>query len=395
MLATLGVMSRPVRIVLIALTLLLGAAAVAFAVHLSMRSPATPPARVSGLDLSLRPVARGFDGALGVVQAPGETRLLVIERRGVVRPVIKGRPGPAWLDLRDRVGSDGMEQGLLGLAFAPDYARSGRFYVNYTGRDGDTRIVELRARPGASRVDPRTARTVVVQAQPYDNHNGGSLAFGTDGMLYIGLGDGGAAGDPQNRAQDRSTLLGKILRIDPRRTADGRPYSIPSDNPFVRTPGARGEIWATGLRNPWRIAVDRQTGYLWIADVGQNAREEINVAGEGGLDFGWRKREGTLEYKGGPVGEREQRPVAEYSHDQGCSVTGGYVYRGRAIPELQGQYLYADWCSGRAWALPATGGKPGEITRALGKIEGVTSFGEDRAGNIYVVTPDAVRRVIG
>lgn len=394
--ATLGVMSRTTRIILIALTLSLGAAAVAVAVHLSLRAPATPPARAAAVGLSLRPVAQGFDGALGLVQAPGERRLLVVERRGTVRPIVNGRPGPVWLDLHDRVGSEGMEQGLLDIAFAPDYARSGRVYVNYTGRDGDTRIVELRARPGAPRVDVRTARTVLTQAQPYDNHNGGAVAFGPDGMLYIGLGDGGASGDPQNRAQDKSTLLGKVLRINPRRAPNGRPYSIPTDNPFVRTPGARGEIWMTGLRNPWRIAFDRATGDLWIADVGQNAREEINRAprGEGGLDFGWRKREGSLDYTGGPWGAREQRPVAEYSHDQGCSVTGGYVYRGRAIPQLRGQYLYADWCTGRAWAVPVTGGTPREITRALGgPIKGVTSFGEDRAGEIYVATAGAIERI--
>lgn len=392
--ASVAAMSRTSRIVLIALTLVLGVAAVAFAVHLADRPPATPPARDASIALSLRPVARGFDGALGLVQAPGDDRLLVVERRGTVRPIVDGRPGAPWLDLRDRVGSEGMEQGLLGLAFAPDYARSGRLYVNYTGRDGDTRVVEFTARPRAPRVDTSTARTVLTQAQPYDNHNGGAVALGSDGMLYVGLGDGGGAGDPQDRAQDPSTLLGKILRIDPRPTPDGRPYAIPSDNPLERTPGARPEIWATGLRNPWRISFDRATGHLWIADVGQNAREEINVAREGGLDFGWNRREGTLDYAGGARGAREQSPVAEYSHDQGCSVTGGYVYRGAAIPGLQGQYIYADWCSGRTWMVSADGGPAREITRAVGgPIAGVTSFGEDRAGRIYVVTTDAVRRL--
>lgn len=348
--------------------------------------------------LGLRGVGTGFDGAVAVVQAPGEARLLVVERRGVVRPIGRdGRPGAPWLDIRGRVGSEGMEQGLLGLAFAPDFRTSGRVYVNYTDRSGDTRVAEFRTRPGAARVSPRTARVVLAQDQPFDNHNGGALAFGPDRMLYVSLGDGGGAGDPDGNAANPRSLLGKVLRIDPSRRADGRGYAIPAGNPFAGTGGARAEIWLTGLRNPWRMSFDRATGDLWIGDVGQNAREEIDVArrGERGLDYGWNRREGSADFRGGARTARETDPVAEYTHDDGgCSVTGGYVYRGRAVGSLTGRYIYADWCSGRSWTVDAARpGTPQEITRDLGAIRGVTSFGEDRAGNLYVVTSSAVRRI--
>lgn len=354
----------------------------------------------SAMGLGLQPVGSGFDGALGVVQAPGESRLLVVERRGTVRPIGRnGKPGAPWLDIRDRVGSEGIEQGLLGLAFAPDFARSGRLYVNYTDRRGDTRVAEFRAKPGVRRVSPRTARVVLSQNQPYPNHNGGALAFGPDGMLYVGLGDGGGGSDPGNRAQNLGTLLGKVLRIDPSRREAGRGYAIPVGNPFTAQPGARREIWAYGLRNPWRIAFDRVTGDLWIGDVGQNEVEEIDVArnGQAGLDFGWSKREGTDDLKGGPRSARETDPVAQYRHADGnCSVTGGYVVRGPRAPSLAGKYVYADWCTGKAWAIDATSpGTPEDITRRLGRIPGVTSFGEDRAGNVYVVTDKGVRRITG
>lgn len=348
--------------------------------------------------LGLREVGRDFDGALGVVQLPGESRLLVVERRGVVRPIGRGGlPGAPWLDIRDRVGAGGMEQGLLGLAAAPDFRSSRRIYVNYTNRAGDTRVVEFRVPRGAARVPTRTARVVLSQAQPYGNHNGGALAFGPDGMLYVALGDGGGGGDPAEAAANPRSLLGKVLRIDPSRRAPGRGYAIPSGNPFAGTPGARPEVWLLGLRNPWRISFDRATGDLWIGDVGGSAREEIDVArrGERGLDFGWSRREGTLDFRGGVRTERETDPVAEYPHDKGgCSVTGGYVYRGTRVASLVGRYLYADWCTGQAWTVNArTPGVPVEVTRDLGRVQGVTSFGEDRAGNLYVVSDRQVRRV--
>jgi len=350
--------------------------------------------------LGLAPVGSGFESALGVAQAPGESRLLVVQRNGLIRPIGRnGRPGPTWLDIRDRVGSQGLEQGLLGLAFAPDFATSGRFYVDYTNRRGDTRVVEFRTRPGARAVSTRTARVVLSQSQPYANHNGGALAFGPDGMLYVAFGDGGGAGDAGNRAQNLGTLLGKVIRIDPSRRQGGLGYAIPAGNPFAGQTGARPEIWALGLRNPWRITFDRATGDLWMGDVGQNRMEEVDVAraGQAGRDFGWSKREGTQDFKGGTRGARETDPVAEYPHDDGnCSVTGGYVVRGPGAPSLVGRYVYADWCTGRAWALDAVNpGTPEEITNRLGRIPGVTSFGEDRAGNVYVVTGTQVRRITG
>lgn len=354
----------------------------------------------SAMGLGLQGVGSGFGSALGVVQAPGESRLLVVERDGVVRPIGRGgRPGSPWLDIRDRVGSEGLEQGLLGLAFAPDYATSGRFYVDYTNRRGDTRVVEFRSRPNARRVSNRTARVVLAQRQPYVNHNGGALAFGPDGMLYVAFGDGGSGGDPGNRAQDVGTLLGKVLRIDPSQRSGGRAYAIPAGNPFAGQSGARPEIWGLGLRNPWRITFDRDTGDLWIGDVGQNKVEEVDVArkGQAGLDFGWSKREGTDDFKGGARGARETDPVAQYRHDDGnCSVTGGYVVRGAGAPSLAGRYVYADWCTGRSWAVDAKSpGTPEEITNRIGRIPGVTSFGEDLAGNVYVVTNQKVRRIAG
>ncbi|MSO43971.1 MAG: hypothetical protein EXQ74_01465 [Thermoleophilia bacterium] len=353
--------------------------------------------------LGLRTVGRGFGSALGVVQAPGELRLLVVERNGVVRPILpSGLPGAAWLDIRDRVGAEGVEQGLLGLAFAPDFATSHRLYVDYTDRRGDTRVVEFRAAPGAKRVSPRTASQVLFQRQPFANHNGGALQFGPDGMLYIALGDGGGRGDPSGNGANPMSLLGKILRIDPSHRSGDRAYGIPPGNPYADGQGGRPEVWARGLRNPWRISFDRATGDLWIGDVGQSSREEIDVARASragldfrtGLDFGWNRREGTRDFTGGARTPTETDPVAQYTHgDDNCSVTGGYVYRGRAIPALTGRYVYADWCSGRSWTLNAARpGRPTEITRRIGAIVGVTSFGQDRAGEIYVVTDHTVRR---
>ena len=348
--------------------------------------------------IGLAPVGRGFSDALYVAQAPGEQRLLVVSRTGVVRPITaKGTPGRAWLDIRDRVGSAGPEQGLLGLAFSPDFATSGRVYVDYTDRRGNTRVVEFRSRPGATRVNTRTARTVLTQRQPYSNHNGGNLQFGPDGLLYIGFGDGGGQKDPDGNAENPSTWLGKILRIDPSRRDPGKAYAVPAGNPLAEAPEARPEIWHLGLRNPWRFSFDRETGAMWIGDVGQNTLEEIDraPAGVGGLDFGWSRREGTDDMKGGPRSATETDPVTQYRHDpDGCSVTGGYVLRGGRVPALEGQYVFGDWCSGKVWAIPADGSAPKrEITAQLGRVPGLTSFGEDRAGNVYVVTATTVKRI--
>jgi glucose/arabinose dehydrogenase len=309
-------------------------------------------------------------------------------------------PGP-FLDLGSQVSTGG-EQGLLGLAFHPQHAQNGLFYVNYTDRSGTTRVVEYYAAPGASTADPASARALLSVPQFADNHNGGHLAFGPDGMLYVGTGDGGGSGDPRGNGQDAGSLLGGLLRIDVTAAA-GAPYTVPADNPFVGQPGARGELWAIGLRNPWRFSFDPANGNLWIGDVGQNEIEEIDrvTSTEArGANFGWNRFEGTAVFDGRPLGPGTYRPPAvKYSHAGGnCSVTGGYAYRGAAAPVLRGRYVYGDFCSGRIWAVAADGapGTPVEITGALGgPLTLLRSFGTDNGGELYAAAGDAVYRIVG
>jgi glucose/arabinose dehydrogenase len=263
------------------------------------------------------------------------------------------------------------------------------FFVNYTDREGHTRIVRYATGPDPDRADAASAELVLLVEQPYTNHHGGHLLFGPDGYLYIGLGDGGSKGDPENRAQDEGTLLGKMLRIDVNRRDEGRAYAIPPDNPWAGKPGARPEIWAKGLRNPWRYSFDRETGDLWIADVGQDHWEEIDVqpaASRGGENYGWRLMEGSHCYE--PKRDCDDgslvKPIYEYSHFQGCSITGGALYRGRALPALCGRYLFADWCEGKVWALdPAT--RSAEQILKGQRLGNITSFGEDLAGELYLI----------
>jgi glucose/arabinose dehydrogenase len=336
-----------------------------------------------------------FDGPVYVTQAPGDpSRLFIVEQAGRIRVIRNGRTLPApFLDVSGRITSGG-EQGLLSVAFAPDYADSGRLYVDYTDQDGDTRVVEYRRGASPDRADPGSARQVLFQQQPESNHNGGLLLFGPDGKLYVGFGDGGGGNDQhgaRGNAQDLGTWLGKLLRIDPR-PSGGRPYSVPADNPFAGRAGARPEIWSWGLRNPWRFSFDRATGDLTIGDVGQNAIEEIDFARRAGAgagagdNFGWRPYEGRSR-----IFPRERPrdvvfPVLEYRHDGGgCSVTGGYVVRDRRLPALNGRYLYADFCQD---TLRTARLRPGSATQrgTLGpRVAGVTSFGEDLAGRVYVV----------
>jgi glucose/arabinose dehydrogenase len=274
------------------------------------------------------------------------------------------------------------EQGLLGLTFSPDGTH---MYIDFTDTTGDTHVQEFAMTGGVANVASR--RELLFQKQPFANHNGGEVLIGPDNMLYIGLGDGGSAGDPMDNGQNNATWLGKILRIDPKPSATG-PYSVPSDNPFVSNPADRPEIWQWGLRNPWRFSFDRSTHDLWIGDVGQNAYEEIDFAkaGASGVNFGWSQREGAHQYKGArPAGSVD--PVYEYSHlDGGVSVTGGYVYRGTRIPDLVGAYLFADYARGHITALQARSG------RVVGKREldgvvqgGLSSFGEDNSGELYAL----------
>ena len=331
-------------------------------------------------------VAKGLQSPLYLTHAgDGSGQLFVVEQPGTIRVIIQGiLQDKPFLDITNRVLSGG-ERGLLGLAFHPKYRQNGRYFVNYTRRDDGATVVAEYRRQGPGPQASTEERTLMVVPQPYPNHNGGMVAFGPDGLLYIGLGDGGSGGDPENRAQNPEELLGKILRID----VDGSaPYGIPSDNPFART-GGRPEIFATGVRNPWRFSFDRATGALWLADVGEKKWEEIDLVTRGG-NYGWRFMEGKhcfLPEKDCHI-EGLTMPIFEYGHDRGrCSITGGYVYRGRNVPPLQGNYLFGDYCSGEIFVVSlgsgaATYSEP-HLLRKTGMR--ISSFGEDEGGEVYVV----------
>jgi len=325
-----------------------------------------------GGPLALEEVVSGLDAPVHAAAAPGERgRLYVVEQPGRIRVLEDGTlQEQPFLDITDEVQSGG-EQGLLSVAFHPEYEENGRFYVNYTNNAGDTRVAEYRAEGGTAGADHRTLLAV---DQPYANHNGGQLAFGPDGLLYVGMGDGGAGGDPENRAQNLGSRLGKLLRLD----VDDR--------------GADWELVAYGLRNPWRFSFDRLTGDLWIGDVGQEEFEEIDFvpAGEVGelLNFGWDAFEGSAVYedKDPSPGGRLVEPVSEYTHEFGCSVTGGFVYRGSdARQQAGGRYFYGDYCSGRIWSLARW---RGEVTRRghLFRVAQLTSFAEDADGELYLLS---------
>jgi glucose/arabinose dehydrogenase len=311
-----------------------------------------------------------------------DSGLYVADKWGKVMVIRGGRLDPV-LDISGQVSTGG-EQGLLGLAFSPD----GNFlYVNYTDRNGETNVVEYAMDLAVAR--PSSARRVLFIDQPFSNHNGGDLVFGPDGYLYIGMGDGGSGGDPLGNGQNLQTLLGKMLRIDPR-PADGGAYRIPPDNPFVGRPDRRPEIWAYGLRNPWRYSFDRETGDLWIGDVGQSAREEVDfepAGSNGGRNYGWNLMEGTIRQSENlPAGL--VTPIYEYETGSGgtCAIVGGYVYRGTAIPALQGAYLFSDNCAGQIRALRVRGGKVVQ-QRALGQeVGGLASFGQDQDGELYALS---------
>ncbi len=325
-------------------------------------------------ELRLVTLAQGLEGPTGLAFRPGDPDgLYVTEQTGRIRVVEEGHVLPRpFLDLRSRVLSGG-ERGLLGLAFAPDHRRSGLLYVHYTNRRGDTRVVRYRAR--GDRVEAGSARTLLSLRQPYENHKGGQLAFDRRGRLYVGLGDGGSAFDPERRGQDLGTPLGKVLRRE------------------VGRPGAKWETVAYGLRNPWRFSFDRATGDLWIADVGQDRQEEIDLlpAGERGLvNFGWSAYEGTYRWRTRAVNPRGRlaAPVTAYGRRDGCSVTGGYVYRGRALPRLRGRYVYGDLCTGTIWSLRRRPGSRPLVRRERVKLPLLTSFAEDRTGELHAVSLD-------
>jgi glucose/arabinose dehydrogenase len=343
--------------------------------------------------LTARLVASGLSHPLDLQSAPGDReRLYVVEQAGRIRVVRSGQLQSApFLDLSGRISSGG-ERGLLGLAFHPQFATNRRFFVNYTDPAGDTHVSEFRA-ASADQADSASERALLVVLQPFANHNGGGLAFARDGTLFVGLGDGGSAGDPLGNGQNLATPLGKMLRID---VDSGTPYAIPSGNPFIGTPGALAEIWAYGLRNPYRFSFDRSTGDLYIGDVGQNRVEEIDVhvGGQpGGQNYGWNRTEGSQCYSPASGCDRSgiTFPVYEYGHDQGCAVTGGVVYRGCRMPDLAGTYFFGDYCSGFVRSFRVVNGQASDLrdwSAGLSGIGSVTSFGTDADGEVYVVDYD-------
>jgi glucose/arabinose dehydrogenase len=349
------------------------------------------PATVAAKGVALKRIG-SFDQPIYVTSPPGDrSRIFVVEKGGRIQVLLNGSPTQRpFLDLSDFVSTGG-EQGLLSMAFAPDYRKTGRFYVNFTDVRGDTRVQEFRRSKGSpNRANKATRRPVLFVDQPFENHNGGLNLFGPDGYLYIGLGDGGAAADPANRAQNLDTLLGKILRIDPRRSPSKR-YRSPQSNPFVGRAG-RNEIYAYGLRNPWRFSFDRKTGALYIGDVGQNNFEEIDYASRGtarGKDFGWSCFEGTARFDTSRRCPNPVKPVLTYGlAGQNCAVTAGVVVRDPALPQLAGRFLYGDFCAGQVRSFGISGGRATD-DRAVGvNVSQLSSFGEDAAGRVYLASLD-------
>lgn len=329
----------------------------------------------------LQQVADGFNSPVVITNA-GDERIFVVEQRGVIKVMTGGEVQEApYLDIRSQVSSGG-ERGLLGLAFPDDHARTKRFYVYYTDSNGDTVVSRFLADGNVA--DPNSEQILLTQQQPFGNHNGGQIAFGPDGYLYIGLGDGGGGGDPEDNGQDLSTLLGKLLRID----VSGDGYTVPADNPFVATSGARPEIWAYGLRNPWRFSFDSATGDLFIADVGQNAFEEVNLQpadSAGGENYGWNVMEADdcFEPRSGCDQAGLTLPIITYPHsgEWGRSISGGYAYHGAGAPSLEGAYVFADYVSGRIWTATADTWQPELLVDSGFNI---ATFGVGADGELYV-----------
>jgi glucose/arabinose dehydrogenase len=367
------------------------------------RSTPTPAATPSGASGSAaapapRPGLRlkrigTFRSPVYVTAPPGDRRrLFVVEQGGRVMIQRRGRTlSRPFLDLTGRISAGG-ERGLLSLAFAPDYGRSGRFYVYYTARDGALRIVEYR-RKTRNRAAHGSARVVLSQSHPASNHNGGLLLFGPDRMLYAGLGDGGGGGDPSNNAQNLGTVLGKIIRIDPRRRG-GRPYRIPRSNPFRGRPGARGEVYVYGLRNPWRFAFT-PSGRLVVADVGQDEVEEVSIVPQAGANLGWRVYEGNSRYTGGSA-PGHVGPVIERLHSDGnCSITGGVVVRDPVLSSLRGRYVFGDLCRGRIESAQLAGGRARSVRTHSVSVSQLSSFGEDGRRRVYATSVSgAVYRLV-
>ena len=388
-------MNRPRSIALAILTAMALALPLPAAASPSAGSTAPDPPGAftpGSLALTFTPIGTFTKPVLVTHAGDGSGRLFVVEQVGRIRVVRSDGSIGTFLDIRSAV-SRGGEQGLLGLAFHPGYASNGRFFVNYTNTAGDTIIREYGVSSDPDRASGTPVRTILRIDQPYANHNGGHVAFGPDGLLYIGMGDGGSAGDPGNRAQNLESLLGKMLRINVDRRTSTRNYTIPSGNPYVGRAG-RDEIWSRGLRNPWRWSFDRSTGALWIADVGQGRYEEVNrspatSSGAGrGANYGWRVMEGRHCYRpsSGCNTSGKVRPLIEYAHGSTsrCAVTGGHVYRGSASPAMAGGYFYGDYCTGEIWAIAANASPSTTPTRIANTELLIASFGEDEAGELYV-----------
>ena len=346
--------------------------------------PDAPPA------LALEPLVEDLDDPIGITAMP-DGGLLVNERPGRVLAVDPASGATSVvLDLTDRIRSDDLERGLLGLALHPSWPETARAFVHYTGSEGETVLAEFTVgdEPLPPVLEPSSERILLRVDQPYPNHNGGQLAFGPDGYLYLGLGDGGSGGDPQGHGQDPRTLLGSILRLDVDPAAADATYAIPADNPFAGDTAGLPEIYLIGLRNPWRFSFDRETGDLWIADVGQEASEEINrlAAGDAaGANLGWNVMEGSQCYAEPDCDPGAfVAPIAEYGHDAGCSVTGGYVYRGDDIPGLDGWYVFGDFCSGTIFGVPADATEGTDPRVLLETDLAISAFGEGADGELYV-----------
>ena len=339
------------------------------------------------LQLAVTEVVGGLTRPVHLTAPVGDTRLFVVEQPGRIRIVQDGQLLPTpFLDIDSIVRSTGNEQGLFSLAFHPQYAANGFFYVNFTDENGDTRVARYTVTGNANVADPGSRKVILAIDQPFGNHNGGQIAFGPDGMLYVGMGDGGSGGDPQGHGQNLNTLLGALLRID---VDSGDPYAVPGDNPFG------DEIWGFGLRNPWRFSFDASSAMIYIGDVGQNTWEEVNVvpANSAARNYGWNVLEGNDCFGGGgcdPTGMTF--PVIVYgTSSDGCSVIGGYVYRGAAIPDIIGHYFYSDWCGGWLRSFKYEGGAATELAEwDVGDIGSVLSFGVDGNGELYILSQNGI-----
>jgi hypothetical protein len=356
-------------------------------------------AGADAISLRYETVATGLTSPVYVASPPGDPRLFVVEQNGRVRIISNGTlVTQPFLDIRSRVSFNG-ERGLLSIAFHPSYATNGFFYVYFTETNGNIRVERFHVSSNPDVADAASSTLIIgIPHQQFANHNGGLVMFGPDGMLYIGTGDGGSGGDPLGNGQNRNALLGKLLRID---VNGALPYVVPPTNPFVGQSGARGEIWAMGLRNPWRFAFDRQAGLLYIADVGQDVHEEVNVvsATSGGQNYGWNVMEGTVCYNNSAQNCSRTGltlPLVDYTHSDGCSITGGFVYRGTRLPEIAGRYFYTDYCSGWLRSFRMVNGA---VTAArqwdVPALVSPTSFGVDSSGELYVtVAGGTVYRIV-